>query len=73
MVIDNLTIHFVKSFEDTFGKEEAESILRRTYYHYTPKHASWLNVAEIEINVMDIECTGRRFEDFKNLLQEVRA
>ena len=42
-------------------------------FYYTPKHASWLNRAEIEISVMDMECTGRRFEDFKSLEQEVSA
>ena len=40
-------------------------------FHYTPKHASWLNAAEIEINVMDIECTGRRVGDMDSLVHEV--
>ena len=73
IVVDNLNTHFAGSFEETFGKEQAESILQRIEFHYTPKHASWLNVAEIEINVMDMECTDRRFEDFKKLEQEVRT
>ena len=73
IVLDNLNTHFAGSFEKTLGEERAKSILQRIEFHYTPKHASWLNVAEIEINVMDMECTGRRFEDFKSLEQEVNA
>ncbi|RJS83762.1 IS630 family transposase, partial [Methanophagales archaeon] len=52
---------------------EAERILGKIEFHYTPKHASWLNAAEIEINVMDIECTGRRIGDKETLTQEVAA
>ena len=73
IVLDNLNTYFAGSFKKTFGEEQAKSILQRIVFHYTPKHASWLNVAEIEINVMDIECTNRRFEDFKSLEQEVSA
>ena len=73
IILDNLNTHFASSFEETFGEEEAKRILQRIEFHYTPKHASWLNVAEIEINVMDMECTDRRFEDFENLEQEVCA
>jgi hypothetical protein len=73
IVLDNLNTYFAGSFEKTFGEEQAKSILQRIVFHYTPKHASWLNVAEIEINVMDIECTNRRFESFKSLDQEVSA
>lgn len=53
--MDNLNTHKEKSLEEAFGKEEAEKILKNVEFHYTPKHASWLNAAEIEINVMDIE------------------
>jgi hypothetical protein len=73
IVLDNLNTHFVKSFYDTYDKEEADRIMRRVEFHYTPKHASWLNIAEIEINVMDIECTGRRIADENILAREVRA
>ena len=73
IVLDNLNTHFAGSFEETFGEEQARSILRRIEFHYTPKHGSWLNVAEIEINVMDMECTGRRFEDLRSLEDEVSA
>jgi hypothetical protein len=73
LVIDNLNTHKEKSFYETFSKEEAERILSRIEFHYTPKHASWLNAAEIEINVMDIECTGRRIGDKETLAREVAA
>ena len=59
--------------EETFGKDEAKNILKNMEFHYTPKHANWLNVAEIEINVIDSECTGRRIGDEEILIQEVDA
>lgn len=73
LVMDNLNTHKEKSFYKTFDKEEAERILRKIEFHYMPKHASWLNTAEIEINVMDIECTGRRIGDKETLTREVEA
>nr|QNO52373.1 hypothetical protein CJELADDK_00052 [Methanosarcinales archaeon ANME-1 ERB6] len=73
LVVDNLNTHNEKSFYETFSKEEAEKVLSKIEFHYTPKHASWLNTAEIEINVMDIECTGRRIGDMETLTQEVVA
>ena len=60
IVLDNLNTHFPASFYITFSKKEAERILKRVKFYYTPKHASWLNMAEIEINVMDRECLARR-------------
>lgn len=73
LVIDNLNTHNEKAFYKTFSKDEAERILDRIEFHYTPKHASWLNAAEVEINVMDIECTDRRIEDMETLAHEVAA
>ena len=73
LVMDNLNTHKEKSFYETFSKDEAESILSRIEFHYTPKHASWLNAAEIEINVMDIECTGKRIGEMEKLAREVAA
>lgn len=73
LVVDNLNTHKEKAFYKTFSKDEAERILSRIEFHYTPKHASWLNIAEIEINVMDIECTGRRIGDMETLDTEVAA
>jgi hypothetical protein len=73
LVTDNLNTHKDTAFYETFGKDEAERILSKIEFHYTPKHASWLNAAEIEINVMDIECTGRRIGDKETLAREVAA
>jgi DDE superfamily endonuclease len=60
IVLDNLNTHFKKSFVETFGETEAQEILKNIVFHYTPKHASWLNMAEIEIGVMDKQCLNRR-------------
>jgi len=56
VVLDNLNTHFSTSFFETFSKQEADQILEKVEFCYTPKHASWLNMAEIEINVMGKEC-----------------
>ena len=73
IVLDNLNTHNQSSLCENFGEEEAQRILRRIEFHYTPKHASWLNVAEIEIGVMDIECTDRRIKNIEMLAKEVDA
>jgi hypothetical protein len=56
IVLDNLNTHFVKSFQETFSPKIATKILKKVSFIYTPKHASWLNIAEIEINMMSREC-----------------
>jgi len=73
MVLDNLNTHSERAFYETFEKEEAKRILSKIEFHYTPTHASWLNVAEIEFNVMDTECTGRRMKDQEFLAKEVKV
>lgn len=73
IVADNLNTHKPSSLYETFGDEESNRILQKIEIYYTPKHASWLNVAETEIGVMDNECTGRRFKDKELLKQEVKA
>ncbi len=73
IVLDNLNTHFTKSIMETFGEEEGKKMISRIKFHYTPKHASWLNIAEIEINVLDAQCTKRRFQSRENLKGEVRA
>lgn len=73
LVMDNLNTHFPKSIIETFGESEGQKMLSRLEFHYTPKHASWLNMAEIEINVMDTECTGRRFDSKDDLEKSVKA
>jgi len=73
IVLDNLNTHTEKSLFENLRQEEAKEIINKVEFHYTPKHASWLNVAEIEIGVMDTECTERRIKDKDMLEQEVRA
>ena len=73
MVLDNLNTHFAKSFYETFDIKEAERILSKIQFHYTPKHASWLNMAEIEIGIMDRQCLNRRIPSAKLLKSEILA
>jgi len=73
LVTDNLNTHFESSFYETFNKQEARSILKKIEFHYTPKHGSWLNMAEIEINIMDRECLNRRIGHKDILKKEVAA
>lgn len=71
LVLDNLNTHFSSSFHETFSKEEAERILGKIDFYYTPKHGSWLNMAEIEINMMDRECLARRIGEAEKLISEI--
>ena len=71
IVLDNLNIHFKKCFEDVLGRRVANELLRRVQFHYTPKHASWLNMAEIEIGILSRQCLGRRLPDRQILQYEV--
>jgi hypothetical protein len=73
LVLDNLNTHFRTSFEEIMGVEAATVFLSRVEFHYTPKHASWLNMAEIEIGILDRQCTGRRIGDEGRLCSEVLA
>ena len=73
IVLDNLNTHFKSSFYEAFEKGEAEKILRKLEFHYTPKHASWLNVAETEIGALDAQCTSRRMKNISFLREEVKA
>lgn len=73
LVMDNLNTHFRKCFEDVLGAKEAQTLLRRVVFHYTPKHASWLNMAEIEIGILDRQCLDRRLPDRPTLTAEVDA
>lgn len=73
LVLDNLNIHFRKCFEDVLGKHAAAKLLRRVQFHYTPKHASWLNMAEIEIGILTRQCLDRRTATQDLLKSEVAA
>lgn len=71
VVQDNLSTHKPASLYEAFPPEEARRILRRLEFHYTPKHASWLNMVEIEIGVMVAQCLDRRIPDKASLVAEV--
>ena len=73
VVVDNFGTHTKKALIETFGKKETQKIFRNVQFYYTPKHASWLNQAEIEIGVMDTQCTKRRIPNKKILTTEVNA
>lgn len=73
LVLDNLNTHFRKCFEDVLGKHAAAKLLRRVQFHYTPKHASWLNMAEIEIGILTRQCLDRRTATQDLLKSEVAA
>ncbi|MGH8767426.1 MAG: IS630 family transposase [Burkholderiales bacterium] len=73
LVMDNLNTHFRKCFEEVLGPSAADHLLRRVEFHYTPKHASWLNMAEIEIGVLSRQCLDRRLPDMMTLTHEVNA
>jgi hypothetical protein len=71
LVLDNLNTHFAGSLIETFGKRTANRLLKKIRFIYTPKHGSWLNMAEIEINVMDRQCTGGRIKSKEELESNV--
>ena len=73
LVLDNLNTHFRRVFDEILGVRRATQLLRRVEFHYTPKHASWLNVAEIEIGALTRQCLDRRLPDQDILTREVRA
>ena len=73
VVQDNLSTHSAGSLYQTFPPPEARRILRRLEFHYTPKHASWLNMVEIEIGVMRGQCLNRRIDNPKPLRREITA
>jgi hypothetical protein len=73
IVLDNLSTHTPAALYEAFAPDEARRVLRRVEFHYTPKHASWLNMVEIEIGVMVSQCLDRRIPDFKKLKAEVDA
>jgi hypothetical protein len=73
LVLDNLNTHTPASLYETFEPAEARRIARRLEIHYTPKHGSWLNMAEIELSVLSQQCLDRRIPDKTTLTQEVMA
>ena len=73
VVLDNLNTHAEETLIEIFGKPEADRILKRLQFHFTPAHASWLNMAEIEIGVMEVQCLDRRIACEFDLYREVIA
>ena len=73
VVMDNLNTHKPASLYEAFTPAEARRLLRRLEFHYTPKHASWLNMAEIEIGVLSNQCLNRRIADPETLALQTSA
>lgn len=73
LVMDNLNTHVLGSLYKRFKPEEAHRLARKLEIHYTPKHGSWLNMAEIELNVLTRQCLNRRVESIEKLEKEIQA
>ena len=73
VVLDNLNTHTLASLYATFAPADARRIARKVDLHYTPKHGSWLNMAEIELSVLSRQCLNRRIGDADSLKCEVAA
>lgn len=73
VVMDNLNTHTLGSLYEAFPPEEARRIAEKLEIHYTPKHGSWLNIAEIELRVLTVQCLSRRIPDASTLRREVKA
>jgi DDE superfamily endonuclease len=73
VVLDKLNTHTPASLYKAFEPEEARRILRRLEFHHTPKHASWLNMVEIELSVLSRQCLERRIPDAERLAREIGA
>ena len=73
VVLDNLNTHKTASLYEAFPPEEARAIARKLEFHYTPKHGSWLNIAELELAVLSNMCLSQRIADEETLRREVEA
>ena len=73
VVLDNLNTHKAASLYAAFPPEEARAIARKIEFHYTPKHGSWLNIAELELAVLSNMCLSQRIADEETLRREVEA
>ena len=71
LVMDNLNTHNEKSLIETFGEAAARSLLDRIEWHYTPKHASWLNMAEIELSAINKQCLDRRLSSLEQVQSQL--
>ena len=73
LVQDNLSTHKPASLYEAFPAAEARRLVERFEWHYTPKHGSWLNMAESELGVLSSQCLDRRIPDKQTLVEEVAA
>jgi hypothetical protein len=73
LVLDNLSTHTAAALYEAFEPAEARRLVERLEWHYTPKHGSWLNVAEMELSVLARQCLDRRIPDEETLRREVAA
>jgi DDE superfamily endonuclease len=73
VVLDNLNTHVFGALYEAFTPEEARRIARRLEFHYTPKHGSWLNMAEMEFSVLTRQCLDRRIATAEELTAEIAA
>lgn len=72
-VVDNLNIHSKKTLIAVFGEKEGKKLNKKIEWYYTPKHASWLNQAELEIHSLSTQCLKRRIPTFQKMQAEVAA
>ena len=73
VVLDNLNTHSPGALHEAFPPAEAKRIVDKLEIHHTPKHGSWLNIAEIELSVLSRQCLDQRIPDVSTLKQEVKA
>jgi hypothetical protein len=73
LVLDNLNTHYLASLYETFEPQEARRLAERIEIHYTPKHGSWLNMAEIELSALNGQCLDRRIADLETLQSHIAA
>ena len=73
LVMDNLNTHSPSALYEVFSPQEAKRIWDRFEFVYTPKHGSWLNMAEIELNVLNRQCLSRRMDNIEEVTHEVKA
>jgi transposase len=73
VVMDNLNTHTPAAFYQVFEPDEARRLMERFEFHYTPKHGSWLNMAEIELSALVRQCLDRRIPDKETMIREVKA
>lgn len=73
LVMDNLNTHTIRSLYEAFKPEVAHKLAKRLEIHYTPKHGSWLNIAEIQISALSRQCLARRIESLEKVNSELIA